>query len=201
MAANQPGKTEDISLEERAAFLSGPPRSGELSPFAQKLAAQIFIWLCSLVVFGSTLEFSSDDDKECSKLCKFHIVTGLISFLFSSSLLISHYLTWSNKVEKTAWFSGKAELRSMVCLTVLWICGAAALSAIEKCDKDCDTGPDPELQEHARGLAIIFGWLALFACVFGSYKTYHTSKEDQKSLRYAQVMSMQAAEEEEYANF
>lgn len=77
----------------------------------------------------------------------------------------------------------------MSTLTFWWVLGVAFLSAYK------DAIP------HTTGLAIIFGWLAFFAAIFGTYKAYHAQKEEVKSLRYAQVISMQATEEEEYANF
>lgn len=188
--ANQtlPEKSEDIDLEERAAFLSNFPRSGVLSPFAYVLAAEAFIWLGSIVVFGSMADFAQNGLFSCQALCKTNIAIGVLSFFFTSVLLVLHYLNWTSKTSKSTWFSPSFNMRALVTLTAWWTIGVSTLSAVR-------IGP------QATNLAVFFGWLTFFACIFGAYKSYHSAREEQKSLQYAQVMSIQAAEEEEYANF
>lgn len=180
---------------ERSPFLSGPPRSGELSPFAQKLAAQCFIWLASIVVFGSTADFAAKRN-QCGGLCRFGIATGVISFFITSAILVGHYLTWSSKVDKGSWFSSAAEKRYMFMLAIWWTAGVSCLSAFEKSQESLSI-PVP----HTSNMAIMFGWLAFFGSIYGAYKAYHSQKEEQKSFVYAQILSMQQTEEEEYANF
>lgn len=187
--------TNDLELaEQRTPFLSGPPRSGELTPFAEKIAAQAFVWLASIVVFGSTANFASTIDV-CESLCRFGIATGVVSFLFTSGMLLAHYLTWSNKIDKGTWFSSGAETKYMYFLLLWWTIGVACLSSL------VDFKGTGIPARHTSGLAIMFGWLAFFASIYGAYKAYHSEKEEQRSLRYAQIMSLQATEEEEYANF
>lgn len=178
---------------ERSPFLSGPPRSGELSPFAQKLAAQCFIWLASIVVFGSTADFATSNNR-CSSLCRFGIATGVLSFIATTLILVAHYLTWSSKVHKSSWFSSAAEKRIMFGLAIWWTVGVSCLSAFGKADGNTAV-------RHTSELAIMFGWLAFFGSIYGTYKAYHSQREEQKSLVYAQILSMQQTEEEEYANF
>lgn len=195
-APNVPEKEDDIGLEERAAFLSAAPRSGDLSPFAQKLAAQAFVWICSVVVFGSTIDYTSKDYTTCSALCRYAIAAGILSFLFTSAMLIGQYLTWSNYIDKSSWLSPSAEKRGFILLMIWWAIGVATLSALE---------PSPLNNRvpvaHTSKVAVIFGWLAFFGSIYGAYKAYHSGKEEQRSLHYAQIMSIQATEEEEYANF
>lgn len=81
----------------------------------------------------------------------------------------------------------------MFILVFWWTIGASCLSAF------FNAGGVPVRQ--TTGLGQTFGWLAFFASIFGAYKAYHARKEEQMSLRYAQIVSNQATEEEEYANF
>lgn len=123
------------------------------------------------------------------------IATGVLSFLATTVILVGHYLTWSSKVDKSSWFSAAAEKRYMFGLALWWTVGVSCLSAFGKVDEFLF----PEW--HTSGLAIIFGWLAFFGSIYGTYKAYHSQREEQKSLVYAQILSMQQTEEEEYANF
>lgn len=189
--ANQslPEKSDDLDLAERAAFLSSAPRSGQLSPIAHVFAAQAFIWLCSIVVFGSMADFAENSGGSCQSICKTNIAIGVLSFFFTSVLLVLQYLNWSNKISQSSWFSPTSfNMRALITLIAWWTIGVSTLSAVR-------------IPAQATGLATFFGWLAFFACIFGAYKAYHSSKEEQRSLHYAQIMSMQATEEEEYANF
>lgn len=164
-----------------------------MSPFAQKIAAEFIIWLASIVVFGSTADFSSSIDR-CSVLCGLSIASGVISFFATSSILVGHYLIWSLTITKNAWMSSSAELNYMIALVLLWTVGVSILSAYE--------GEANIPVPHTSRLAIAFGWFAFFSSIFGAYKAYHSQKEEQKNLIYQQNLSMQQAEEEEeYANF
>lgn len=182
--------------EEKTAFLSSAPRSGELSPFAQKVAAEVFVWVASIVVFAGAINFPLANDLERTSLNQFAIATCVISFIISSSILFGQFLSITNRVGRSGWFSEASEKKSMVFLALWWAIGVAFLSALE---------PHPFLKTlpvpHTTGVAIMFGWLAFFASIFGAYKAYHAEKEEQRSLHYAQAMSIQAAEDEEFANF
>eukprot|EP00174_Griffithsia_okiensis_P000694 GO256218.1.p1 GENE.GO256218.1~~GO256218.1.p1 ORF type:complete len:157 (+),score=22.04 GO256218.1:70-471(+) len=126
-----PEKSDGLVEERPTAFLSAAPRSGELSPFAQKLIAESFVWLCSIVVFGSTADFANGKNNICTALCKFAIATGVISFFIISFVLFGQYLVASSRVEKSGWFSTDSEKRFMIFLTAWWTIGAACLSALE----------------------------------------------------------------------
>lgn len=182
--------------EDRAPFLSGPARSGELSPFAQKLAAEAFVCLCSIVVFGSTADYGNHH--ECTSLCRFAIATGVISFILSAIILVGQYLVWINRVDKTGWFSSNAEKKGMIFLSTWWVIGVAFLSALEPSRSGMS---QPTAVEHSSGIGIMFGWLALFASIIASYKAYHAAKEEERSISYAREMSVRAADDEEFANF
>lgn len=192
MSSRAPGDTA-LEMEDHSAFLSGPPRSGELSPFAQMIAAQAFIWLASIVVFGSTADFAVKHKDFCLHQCRFNIAAGVLSFFGMSFLLTGHYLTLSNNMAKGSWFSSRAETRYMIVLVFWWTVGASCLSAF------VDVRGIPASQTTK--LATMFGWLAFFGSIFGAYKAYHSEQEEKRSLRYAQIVSLQATEEEEYANF
>lgn len=84
----------------------------------------------------------------------------------------------------------------MIFLSIWWGIGVAFLSALEPSPIN-----DKEPVPHASNVGIIFGWLAFFGSIIGAYKAYHAGKEEQRSLHYARVMSIQATEDEEYANF
>lgn len=187
---------QQLLPDPRDPFLSTAPRSGELSLFAQKLVAEAFVWLCSIIVVGSTVDFSSRSKIGCTSLCGFGIATGVVSVLISSIILFGQYLAFTNRVDKGGWFSSVAEKKSMMFLTVWWAIGVATLSAVE---------PHPQLRRtpvlHTTHVGILFGWLAFFVSIFGAYKAHHAGKEEQHSLHFAQVMSIQAAEDDEYANF
>lgn len=180
---------------ERSPFLSPPPRSGQLSPHAQKIAAEVVIWLASVVVFGSTANFATVTER-CRPLCRFAIVTGVFSCFLTTAILGGHCLTWSSRVSKNSWMSSSAELSYMIALVVWWTVGVSTLSAY---------GGNGDIKfpvPHTSHLAIAFGWLAFFSSIFGAYKAYHAQKEEQKILIYQQNLSLQQAEEEEeYANF
>lgn len=180
--------------DEKAAFLSGPPRSGELSPFAQKVATQAFVWLASIIVFGATWDFSRSINK-CNSLCGYAIATGVVSFIFCSLMLLAHYLLMVGRIDRDGWFTNAAEMRFMIALVIWWGPGVGGLSAVLR-NKNIGVSP------HTNGVAIFFGWLAFFASIYGAYKAYHSKMEEQSYMNHYQQMSIQAENEEEhYANF
>lgn len=195
MASNlTDNKPEDIALDERPAFLSSAPRSGELSPYAQKIAAEAFVWLCSLVVLGATANFAAIEDK-CTPLCRFGIATGVVSALICTALLLKHALTWFNRITKAS-LNAKTEKDIMIFITLWWTIGIACLSAYTPAAANSRI---PVL--HTSSVGIVFGWLAFFGSVYGSFKSWHAVKEEQKLFQYDQVRTLRAAEEEEFANF
>lgn len=184
----------DIEMnDDKGAFLSSSPRSGHLSPFGQKVAAQAFVWLASIVVFGATSDFSREIDK-CNSLCGYAIATGVVSFIFCSLILLAHYLLLIGRIDRDGWFTNAAEMRFMIALVVWWGPGVGGLSALLRNSR----GESP----HTNGVAIFFGWLAFFASIYGAFKAYHSKKEEESYFNHYQQLSIQAENEEEhYANF
>lgn len=189
MASTLPEKSDDNALEERAAFLSAPPRSGEFSPYAQKLGTQAFVWLCSIVVFGSAANFNFEVEGKCLGLCRFSIAAGAVSFSCLTLLLIGHILVGTRKLDRSSWLSSDTEKRFMTILAFWWAIASATASAISN------------KEPYRPTLPFVFSWLAFFGSMVASYKAYHASKEEMKSLSYTRQLNLEAAEEEEYANF
>ncbi len=172
-AGEQAGEVHD-------AFLSGPPRSGELSTFAQKLLGECFVWLASMVVFGSTVNLVANNG-QCAGLCKYAIATGIISVLITSLLLLGHYLTWTTKMDRSSWFTSVAEMRFMAVLVVWWGAGVGGLSAVTRSPTQTSLKMFAPVS-HASGVGIFFGWLAFFGSIYTTFKAYHASKEEQRAL-------------------
>jgi hypothetical protein len=182
-----------VGAPEKGAFLSGPPRSGELSPFAQKVATQAFVWLASIIVFGATSDVAHASGK-CNSLCMYGIVAGVVSFIFSSFLLVAHYMCLMGRMDRNGWFTSAAERRFMIALAMWWGPAVGGLSALLR----NDVGPSP----HTNGVAIFFGWLAFFGSIYGAYKCYHVQQEEESYLSLHQQMTIEAENnDEEYANF
>lgn len=231
--------------EPRVPFLSGAPRSGEVSTFAQRLFGECFVLLASMVVFGSTLNLVAAGTK-CGGLCGYAIATGIISALVILLLMFGHYLTWSSKMDRSNWFNSNAEKNAMAFLVVWWAAGVGGLSAVVTKEPPLSqneisaifdvlnlTQPNSTIPNftdlanalssgsnisgaagidllrtpvpirHASGIGIFFGWLAFFGSIYTTFKAYHSSKEEQRALNYAQHYPYAAAaeEEEHYANF
>lgn len=184
----------ELSDHNGVAFLSGAPRSGELSPYAQKVATETFVWLASMVVFGATSDFARVRGT-CNPLCAYGIVTGLFSFILASGLLTGHYMCWVGKMDRhNGWFTNAVEMRLMSALVIWWGAGVGGLSAVYRNSRG------PAL--HTSNVAIFFGWLAFFASIYGAYKAYHNKREDQSYLSLHQQMAAEAANEEDhYANY
>lgn len=216
--------TLDMNDEQSAPFLSSSPKSGELSTFAQKLFGEIFVWLSSMVVFGSTINLVVTD-QNCTSLCRYAISVAVVSVLFTSLLLFGHYLTWSAKMDRGSWFNSNTEKTVMGVLVAWWAAGVAGLSYVVTENKLFFELPDKfdvstvnatgrfvdkvfvrtELVPvpHASGVGIFFGWLAFFGSIYTTFKAYHSFKEEQLALSYSAFPYAAAAaeEEEHYANF
>lgn len=215
--------------ELRDPFLSGAPRSGEFSTFAQKLFGEIFVLFASLVVFGSTLNVVAVQ-KECGKLCSYAIAVAVISVLTILVLMFGHYVTWSSKMDRNSWFNSNAEKNAMIFLVLWWAAGVGGLSAVvtEPCPLPpniitalnitevnstvtteimqllCqDVTNSRKLVQHASGIGVFFGWLAFFGSIYTTFKAYHSSKEEQRAMNFAQHFPYNTVQEEEehYANF
>ena len=188
-------KGADASVEERAAFLSPPPRSGEFSPFAEKIILEALVWLCSIVVFATCADMSKSKASEgcrrcnCGGRCIASLVMGLLSFFLLSALLGRHILVACNKMNSSSWFSSAREKHLMMFLALWWAIIAAVASAYD------------DIESTFPVLAFVFSWAAFFGCVVGSYKAYHSEKEEMKGIAYTRQLNIQAAEDEEYANF
>lgn len=182
------------TAEEKGAFLSGPPRSGELSPFAQKVATQAFVWLASIVVFGATSDVARVSGK-CNSLCTYGVITGVVSFIFTSMIMAAHYMCWAGRMDRNGWFTSAAERRFMIALVMWWGPGVGGLSAVLRNDR-------VGASAHTNGVAIFFGWLAFFGSIYGAYKCYHVQQEEQSYMNLHQQMTIEAEDDvDEYANF
>lgn len=218
-------------------FLSqGPPRSGEISTFAQKLLGECFVWLSSMVVFGSTLNLRTNEIP-CNHLCGYAIATSVISVIVTSFLLFGHWLTWSSKLDRSSWFNSNTEKNFMGFLMVWWSFGVGGLSAVpmsmntgsgkamfaalnETLDNadtlrnftkmatktvQCKAWSEPLEVRHVSDVGIFFGWLAFFGSIYTTFKAFHTSKEEQRTLAFDShpysFAQGQAEAEDHYANF
>jgi hypothetical protein len=191
--ADQSAMTGDIDTHGSGAFLSGAPRSGEVSPYAQKVSTEAFVWLASLVVFAGTADYSRSVGT-CNALCGYGIAVGIVSFIFASLILLAHCFVWLGRIDRNGWFTNAAEMRFMVALVIWWGPGVGGLSAVNHGSSG--------VVYHTSGLALFFGWLAFFATIYGAYKAYHSKMEEQSYLSLHQQMSIEAENEEEhYANF
>lgn len=196
MTSDKQTEQRHLVHEPQGQLFSGPPRSGELSPFAAKLGAEVFVCLCSVVVFGATANFGNNSLAGCTSLCGFAIATGVISFIISLVILLGQALSMSNRVDKAGMFSATAERNGMFFLVAWWAIGVAFLSSLEPNKLDSH-----EPVQHSSGVGIMFGWLAFFGSIYAAFKALHAEREEERSLHYAQVMSIRAVEDEEYANF
>ena len=217
------GTALDAHDEHSAPFLSSSPKSGELSTFAQKLFGEVFVWLASMVVFGSTINLVVTK-RACTSLCGYAIAVAVISVLITSLLLFGHYLTWSTKMDRGSWFNSNTEKTFMGVLVAWWAAGVAGLSyvttervvsyrlpddfnitTVAKAGRNMTVFIYSELQPvaHASDVGIFFGWLAFFGSIYTTFKAYHASKEEQLALSYSAFPYAAAAaeEEEHYANF
>ncbi|KAI0566067.1 hypothetical protein FGB62_12g128 [Gracilaria domingensis] len=173
----------------------GTPRSGEISLYAQKIVCEAFVWLCSIVVFGSTSEFANSTDV-CSSLCKSSIAWGVVSFVMTSAMLVAHLVQWKGKTEALTWYTSQSEKHAMFALAIWWTVGVSLLSAVEQ-----PPGGLGGVSFHTSEIAIFFGWLAFFGSIYGSYKAHNAREEERLTLQYEENFATQAAEDEEYANF
>lgn len=220
-----------VGFDERTTpFLSqGPPRSGEISTFAQKLLGECFVWLCSMVVFGSTVNLLISKEGQCNHLCGYAIATSVISVIITSFLLFGHWLTWSSKLDRGSWFNSNTEKNFMGFLMFWWAVGVGGLSAVmmeevttemwkpvanavNKTVGNLTTTtcalikvPDKVVAVHASDVGIFFGWLAFFGSIYTTFKAFHTSKEEQRTLAYSShpynFAQGNPEEEDHYANF
>lgn len=181
------------AAETKGAFLSGPPRSGELSPFAQKIATQAFVWLASIIVFGATADVARVSGR-CNSLCSYGVATGVVSFIFTSMIMVAHYMCWAGTMDRNGWFTSAAERRFMIALVMWWGPGVGGLSAVLRNNSGASF--------HTNGVAIFFGWLAFFGSIYGAYKCYHVQQEEESYMNLHQQMTIEAEENvDEYANF
>lgn len=57
--------SEDLAAEtKKRAFLAPPPKSGELTPAGRKVIGEMFVFLGSIIVFSTTINYN-----ECGGLC------------------------------------------------------------------------------------------------------------------------------------
>jgi hypothetical protein len=148
-------------------ILGPPPRSGHVSVYAQKLTGLAFVWLCSIVVWGHTANIGSALRK-CGNSCRFQIVMGVVTWLFSSVLLLFNYLCERGSMARTGFFSHGLEVQLIAVLALLWIPLVGAVSAVKKGTSGFSTPT----------LTVWFAWLGFFASLYGTFKAYHSFKEE-----------------------
>lgn len=142
-------------------ILSPPPKSGTMSVYAQKLTALAFVWLCSAVVFGHVVNVAFAL-RTCAALCRWHLVLGLASWLYTSVLLALNYLTETGNMSRAGCFSHGLEVHLIFALVIPWTLGVFTVS----------------LYGAATRLTMWFAWFAFFGSIYATYKAYHSFKEE-----------------------
>ena len=130
----------------------------------RKLTALAFVWLCSIVSWGHAANIASVIGK-CTARCGFQVTIGVVSWVYTSVLLVLNYLTESDRLSRTGCFSHGMEVQLMAALIILWIPGVGAASVAD-------------LESPSSVVSIWFAWLAFFGSIFTTYKAYHSFKEE-----------------------
>eukprot|EP00184_Porphyridium_aerugineum_P000137 CAMPEP_0184693072 /NCGR_PEP_ID=MMETSP0313-20130426/1370_1 /TAXON_ID=2792 /ORGANISM="Porphyridium aerugineum, Strain SAG 1380-2" /LENGTH=194 /DNA_ID=CAMNT_0027151033 /DNA_START=136 /DNA_END=720 /DNA_ORIENTATION=- len=155
--------TEEIrdSDENRNSF-EGKARTGDLSPYAQKIVAEAFVWLCSLIVWGAAAD-------ECTQLggcdgfAGWQVACGILSWLFMSFILFMNYVCESGKSSRYGWFSHRFEMQMLIFPCLLWVPGVATTSS---------------RNSEASGVAVFFAWLAFLGSFWSVLKAYFSFREE-----------------------
>mmetsp|Transcript_5256 Transcript_5256/g.9187 ORF Transcript_5256/g.9187 Transcript_5256/m.9187 type:complete len:184 (-) Transcript_5256:178-729(-) len=157
---------------ERASSLLAPSSTlRSLSPYAQKLTAQIVVWTASTVVWGATLDEMLREPIECNSWCIANYVFGGGSFIYLSLILLFNYLCEVEKMRRDGWFKYIVELYMMYALTIWWVVGVSIASDV-----------DNNLSSTAEVLAY-FALFGSMVCAFAAYRTFRAEEARLDALR------------------
>mmetsp|Transcript_5279 Transcript_5279/g.10827 ORF Transcript_5279/g.10827 Transcript_5279/m.10827 type:complete len:186 (-) Transcript_5279:2404-2961(-) len=146
-------------------ILTAKTRTGDLAPYAQKLAAEFFVFLSSLITLGATADFARVAGS-CGSACRYVLIVGLVSTVILSLILIFNYLGEMNKLSRQGWYSHRFEMRLLGFVAILcWVPGAATISSRSTL--------------ITTGTGVTFGWLSFFGCLYATYTCYRAMKEEE----------------------
>lgn len=149
-----------IVKPESTEILVGPPRSGHFSVYAYKICAQSFVWLCSIVVWGSVVNVFAIL-KKCNTNCIFQLAFSFIAWIAVSSILVLNLLAENSSRWRNSCFSHGVEAQLTAVLIILWIPVVSTASS-----------PD-----FPYPVTTWFAWLGFFGSIYATYKAYHSFKE------------------------
>mmetsp|Transcript_10706 Transcript_10706/g.22754 ORF Transcript_10706/g.22754 Transcript_10706/m.22754 type:complete len:179 (-) Transcript_10706:574-1110(-) len=163
--------------------MKAPQERSRISPYAMKLVVQVTMWMSSIIVFGSTAELSSNRGT-CNAACGYAVAVGVISFLHLTLLLLCNFLTEINRLSRQTWFSHQFETFNMYLLVFWWTPGVANIASV---------------RSQTPGPGQVFGFVAFFGSMYGSFKAYHSHKEEQYRLDMERKEAERIAAEQELA--
>lgn len=152
--------TAGVVKPKATEILAPPPRSGSFSVYAQKLTALAFVWLCCIVVWGNVANLATARGI-CILRCRLQITFSVITWIYSSFLLVLNYLTEASTLSRTGCFSHGLEAQFTAFMIILWIPVLATTSS-----------------NNYENVATWFSWLGFFGSIYASYKAYHSFKEE-----------------------
>mmetsp|Transcript_11348 Transcript_11348/g.19415 ORF Transcript_11348/g.19415 Transcript_11348/m.19415 type:complete len:216 (-) Transcript_11348:34-681(-) len=156
---------------------------GHLSPYAQKLCAQLIIWTGSNVLWGANLDvYLSTNRLQCNGYCIYNFICGIGSCLAVSCILLFNYLCETYRMSRSGWFSYALELYMMYILVLWWIPGVAVASS-----SDNFITPTGE----------VWAYLSLFASMFAAFAAYRTLKYEEMKKAYINRLAGGDDEDEE----
>jgi hypothetical protein len=117
--------------------------------------------LCSLVVWGHTANIGGAV-RSCGGDCRFHIVVGVVAWLYTSMLLLFNYMCERGSMARTGFFSHGLEVQLIAILVIVWIPLVGSVSSV---------GSAPTL-------TVWFAWLGFFGSLYATFKAYHSFKEE-----------------------
>ncbi|KAA8494295.1 hypothetical protein FVE85_4270 [Porphyridium purpureum] len=137
-------------------------KANRISPYGLKIATQLVMWISSIIVFGSTSN-SADESNVCTSACAYAIISGLVSFIYLSILLLLNLLTELSRLSRRGFFTYHFEAYLMYFLILWWTPAIANIAQVNT--------PVPSS-------GIVFGWVCFFASMYGSFEAYHTYVDD-----------------------
>lgn len=150
-----------IVKEKTTEILSAPPRSGHISIYSEKLAAQTFVWLCCTVVWGNVINEASIR-KTCQAHCGFQLAFAFIAWTLASIILFLNKQADSNPKNRNGCFSHGMEWQLTAVLIVLWIPPVISVSTFNA----------------APLVATWFSWLGFLSSMYATLKAYHSAREE-----------------------
>lgn len=153
--------TAGLGKPKATDILAPPPRSGQVSVYAQKLTALAFVWLCAIVVWGHVTNFAHASGS-CAGNCSLQIAIGVIAWVYTSILLVLNYLTESGSMSRTGMFSHGLEVQLIAGLVLIWTPAVGSVSTVG----------------NASPVTVWFAWLGFFGSIYATYKAYHSFKEE-----------------------